>query len=135
MLIKLLHKHGFECDENPFGFRTFRREGCRDVEVYPSPAKATCDRLVRQVNQDVNRQKPVTENEWEATERRRAEAQTLREAADAARVKNTRLGGLSAVLTEAEVDAVAYRAEQDLAARRRIEQLIREAPLRAGRKR
>lgn len=131
-LIKLLTKHGYSCDENGFGYKIFRRDGCRNVELYPQANKAACERFTRQVQADVTPHVP--ESEWEATERHRAEDQKLRAAADAARVKKTRLGGLAAILTEMEIDRVVARAEQDLAGLRFMDRLIRERPLGAGRK-
>lgn len=133
-LVKLLAKHGYDCDANPFGYRTFTRAGCRPIDLYPSPVKATCERFTRQVTQDMRRLVEPPENDWEAEERKRAEAQKLREAADAARVKKTRLGGAAAVLTEPEIDAVARQAERTMADRRQLERLMRERPLGAPRR-
>lgn len=132
-LLKLLRKHGYEPEDNEFGIRIFTAPGCRPVDLWQTPEKSTCERFTRQILRDTK--PPEKENDWETTERKRAEAQALREAADAARVKNTRLGGLSAVLTEPEVDAVARRTERDMADRRELERLIRERPLGAGRRR
>ena len=130
-LLKLLRKHDYTLHENEFGFRMFTHALYRPVDLYSQAGKAACLRLTRQVQQDVCPRVPETV--WEADERRRAEAQKLREAADAARVRRTRLGGLAVYLTEPEIDLVVVRAEQDLAGMRGMDRLIRERPMGAGR--
>ena len=132
-LLKLLHRHGYDCSTNLFGVRTFTRDGCTPVELLPRTFPDVCKRLTALVVAE-NRKHVEPESVWVRDERRRAEAQALREAADAARVRDTRLGGLSRVLTEPEVDAVARRAEHDFAERRRMDRLMRELPLGASRK-
>ncbi len=136
-LNKLLAKNGYECtNTNDFGVRVFERSGCTRLVIYPRVTASAAVRFTQQIEQDVKKLRPAEpENDWEAAERKRAEAQKLREAADAARVKNTRLGGLSKVLTEREVDQVARKAERLAADFRTLDHIIREAPLGAGRKR
>lgn len=133
-LKKLLTKHEYELTHtNDFGVRVFVKPGCTDLVIYPKVTATAALRFTQQILRESK--KPEPENEWQAAERQRAEAQAARKAEDAARVKDLRLGGLSAVLTEDEVTKVARQAERDMAFTRQLEHLIRERPLGAGRKR
>ena len=131
-LLKLLNKHGYELVEtNDFGLRTYRLPDCRDVVLFPKVSPLAARDLTRQITADTRRHDP--ENTPEAAAKQKAweeeEAERLkRKADDEALVKDQRLGGLSAVLTELEVDRVANRAEQILAQRRATERLIRNRP-------
>jgi len=133
-LVKLLKTSGYEMtDENLFGFRTYSRLGHTDVLLMPGIPSRQAAVLTAQIRRETNRERRTEETpevlvkqaQWEAGERERAD----REAADRALVADRRLGGLSAVLTEPEVDAVAARAERLAADRRAISRLMCERPL------
>jgi hypothetical protein len=133
-LLKLLKVSGYELtDENAFGFCTYSRLGHTDVLVMPGIPSRQAANLTTQIRRERAREKRTEETpeailkqrEWDASERER----TAREAADRALVADTRLGGLSAVLTEDEVEAIVDRAERRAADRRALTRLMRERPL------
>lgn len=132
-LRRLLEQKGYEADEpDIMGATRYSLVGARDVLFYPNMGDFPLKAAFRQIETDTRHRDPEHTNEtaraqtaWEAQEQERLE----REAADAARVKNTRLGGLSAVLTEKEVDAVARRTEKNIAHHRQLERMMRQKPL------
>lgn len=133
-LLKLLRVSGYELtNENAFGFRTYSRLGHTDVIVRPGIPSRQASDLTTLIRRETARERRTEETpaailkqrEWDASERERTE----REAADRALVADRRLGGLSAVLTESEVDAIVARAERLAADRRAMNRLMRERPL------
>lgn len=115
-LLKLLHRHRYELvDSNGLGVRLYRLPDCRDVLLYQKVSEAAAREFTRQINADTKRRDPENTPEleaarvaWEAQEKERLKQVE----ADRLRVKDLRLGGLSARLTETQVDAVTRRAEQ-----------------------
>jgi hypothetical protein len=132
-LLKLLDRHGYEAiSVDSFGVRTFHLDGCGEIRLYPVTSNAIAIQHMRRIDADMTARDPIyaeiariEQAEWVASEHLRIEAKHAAEAL----VKDLRLGGAAAGLTEQQVEALNRRTEQLLAEHRRFERLVRNRPL------